>query len=149
MAKTKEERAQSRLEAKERSEKRRAAKVSKSSSTTTTEKDSSPNNAVDVNRLRANLPLSMEHNSTLPALSLPIDALAKVTRYLPAREWGALSLTCTGYNHVLGACRVAHLCSRLMRREDGEGKRSGCGSACLVGGLELCGGRKEAMVSTN
>jgi hypothetical protein len=34
-----------------------------------------------------------------------------------------------------------------MRREDGKGKASGCGNACLVGGLELCTGRKEAMVS--
>jgi hypothetical protein len=33
-----------------------------------------------------------------------------------------------------------------MRREDEEGKASSCGNACLIGGLELCSGRKEAMV---
>lgn len=32
-----------------------------------------------------------------------------------------------------------------MRREDEEGKASSCGNACLIGGLELCSGRKEAM----
>lgn len=146
MAKSKEEREQRRLEAKERSEKRKAVKAAKSSSVQL--KDSSKDEIkVDPNELRNNIPISKEHNSTLPALSLPIDALSKVVRYLPAREWGALSLTCTGYNGVLGGCRVAHLCSRLMRREDGEGKQSSCGSTCLVGGLELCSGRKEAMVS--
>lgn len=96
------------------------------------------------NDLRNNLPISKEHNTTLPALNLPIDALAKVMRYLPAREWGAMTLSCTGINYVLGGCRVAHISSRLMRREDEEGKQSTCGSMCLVGGLQLCGGRKEA-----
>ncbi|KAL3780295.1 hypothetical protein HJC23_001336 [Cyclotella cryptica] len=144
MAKSKEEREQRRLEAKERSEKRKAVKAAKSSTAQLT--DSSKDEIkLDPNELRNNIPISKEHNSTLPALSLPIDALSKVMRYLPAREWGALSLTCTGYNSVLGGCRVAHLCSRLMRREDGEGKQSSCGSTCLVGGLELCSGRKEAM----
>ena len=69
-------------------------------------------------------------------------------RYLPAREYGAMSLVCTGFNHVLGGCRVAHISSRLMRRVDEEGKQSACGSMCLVGGLQLCSGRKEAQVST-
>jgi hypothetical protein len=71
-------------------------------------------------------------------------------RYLPAREWGALSLSCTGINGMLGGCRVGHLSSRLMRREENEegGKASGCGNVCLVGGLELCVGKKEAMVSS-
>ena len=145
MAKSKEEREQRRQEAKERSEKRKAAKAAKQSSVAPAEDTSSPK--LDTNALRKNLPISKEHNGNLPALSLPIDALSKVMRYLPSREWGALSLTCTGYNSILGGCRVNHLCSRLMRREDEEGKQSSCGSACLVGGLELCSGRKEAMVS--
>jgi hypothetical protein len=152
MARTKEEREKKSLEAKERAEKRKAAKAAarqqagdaandgdgdeakkKSQSTTTTE-------------WIHQLPISRSHNATLPALSLPIDALSKVMRYLPAREWGAMSLTCTGYNYVLGGCRVAHLSSRLMRRQDEDGKQSTCGSMCLVGGLQLCSGRKEAQV---
>lgn len=155
MARTKEEREKKSLEAKERAEKRKAAKAAarqqagdaandgdgdetktKSQSTTTTE-------------WIHQLPISRSHNATLPALSLPIDALSKVMRYLPAREWGAISLTCTGYNYILGGCRVAHLSSRLMRRQDEDGKQSTCGSMCLVGGLQLCSGRKEAQVRDN
>ena len=143
MVRTKEEREQRRLEAKERSEKRKAAKAASKASTPSI--DSTPK--LDVNALRNALPLSSAHNVSLPALSLPIDAWARVMRYLPAREYGALGLTCTTYNRSLGGCRVSHLCSRLMRREDEEGKSSSCGSACLVGGLELCRDRREAMVS--
>eukprot|EP00584_Thalassiosira_punctigera_P025947 CAMPEP_0172578848 /NCGR_PEP_ID=MMETSP1067-20121228/138945_1 /TAXON_ID=265564 ORGANISM="Thalassiosira punctigera, Strain Tpunct2005C2" /NCGR_SAMPLE_ID=MMETSP1067 /ASSEMBLY_ACC=CAM_ASM_000444 /LENGTH=724 /DNA_ID=CAMNT_0013371553 /DNA_START=21 /DNA_END=2195 /DNA_ORIENTATION=+ len=146
MARTKEEREQRRLEAKLRAEKRKAAKAEAAAALGSgggdgaAQKDDKPN----PNDLRNNLPVSRERNSSLPALSLPVDALAKVLRYLPAREWGALSLTCTGINRVLGGCRAAHVSSRVMRREDGEGKQSSCGSMCLVGGLRLCGGRKEA-----
>ncbi|KAL7527375.1 hypothetical protein ACHAXR_001925 [Thalassiosira sp. AJA248-18] len=147
MARTKEEREQRRLEALQRAAKRKAAKTEAAAALASDDgsrKDTTnPNNPNDI---RKNIPLSKEHNASLPALNLPIDALAKVMRYLPAREWGAMSLTCTGYNHVLGECRVAHISSRLMRREDEEGKQSTCGSLCLVGGLELCIGRKEAQV---
>ena len=153
MARTKEEREQRRLEAKQRAEKRKAAKEA-------AKLDGSSGNGIDGGSDdKTNAKLSptdihnkckqnTEHNATLPALSLPIDALAKVMRYLPAREYGAMSLVCTGFNHVLGGCRVAHISSRLMRRVDEEGKQSACGSMCLVGGLQLCSGRKEAQVST-
>mmetsp|Transcript_10397 Transcript_10397/g.19127 ORF Transcript_10397/g.19127 Transcript_10397/m.19127 type:complete len:213 (+) Transcript_10397:45-683(+) len=153
MARTKEEREQRRLEAKQRAEKRKAAKAAKEDAAalaaanndgdddvSSSAQKSNNNNNNPIN----NIPHSKEHNTTLPAVNLPIDALAKVMRYLPAREFGAMSLTCTGINHVLGGCRVAHISSRLMRREDVEGKQSTCGSMCLVGGLQLCIGRKEA-----
>ena len=154
MARTKEEREQRRLEAKQRAEKRKAAKEaakldgSSGNGTVDGGSDDKTNDsklsATDIhNKCKQNT----EHNATLPALSLPIDALAKVMRYLPAREYGAMSLVCTGFNHVLGGCRVAHISSRLMRRVDEEGKQSTCGSMCLVGGLQLCSGRKEAQVS--
>ena len=153
MARTKEEREQRRLEAKQRAEKRKsakeAAKLDGSSGNGidggSDDKTNAKLSATDIhNKCKQNT----EHNATLPALSLPIDALAKVMRYLPAREYGAVSLVCTGFNHVLGGCRVAHISSRLMRRVDEEGKQSACGSMCLVGGLQLCSGRKEAQVST-
>eukprot|EP00578_Thalassiosira_sp_NH16_P023580 CAMPEP_0181102540 /NCGR_PEP_ID=MMETSP1071-20121207/14375_1 /TAXON_ID=35127 /ORGANISM="Thalassiosira sp., Strain NH16" /LENGTH=715 /DNA_ID=CAMNT_0023185531 /DNA_START=12 /DNA_END=2159 /DNA_ORIENTATION=- len=145
MARTKEEREQQRLEAKQRGENRKAAKAAKAEAAgldggDCAEKDAKPN----PNDLRKNIPKSKQHNATLPALNLPIDTLAKVLRFLPAREFGAIALSCTGFNHVLGGCRVAHISSRLMRREDEEGKQSSCGSMCLVGGLQLCIGRKEA-----
>lgn len=146
MAKTKEEREQRKLEAQERAEKRKATKAIKDAAKLANDESAANEPKLDVNELRKNLPISKEHNAGLPALSLPIDAFSKVMKYLPAREFGAISLTCTGYNYVLGGCRVAHVCSRLMRREDEEGLRSSCGSACLVGGLELCSGRKEARV---
>lgn len=145
MARTKEEREQRRIEAKLRAEKRQAAKAAKA------EAAALNGNELDVEKpnpsvLRENIPISKEHNTSLPALNLPIDALAKVMRYLPAREWGAISLTCTGFNNVLGGCRVAHISSRLMRHVDEEGKHSSCGSMCLVGGLQLAVSRKEAQV---
>ncbi|KAL7545158.1 hypothetical protein ACHAWF_008513, partial [Thalassiosira exigua] len=155
MARTKEEREQRRLEAKRRAEERRAAKAAKAEASALAEDDSKerrggrgggssrPDDDPD-DLLRAALPLARARNASSPALSLPVDALAKVVRFLPAREFGALSLTCAGFNSVLGGCRVAHLASRLMRREDEDGKRSACGSTTLVGGLQLCGGRKEA-----
>ena len=133
---TKEEREQRRLEAQQRAEKRKAAKAAKAEAggdDDGAEKDAKPN----PNDLLKHIPISKEHNTTLPALNLPIDALAKIIRYLPAREYGAMSLTCTGINHVLGGCRVAHISSRLMRREDEEGKQSTCGSMCLVGGFSF------------
>eukprot|EP00970_Alexandrium_tamarense_P000262 scaffold31_cov198-Alexandrium_tamarense.AAC.3 len=114
MAKTKEEREQRKLEAQERAEKRKATKAIKDAAKLANDESAANEPKLDV------------------------------MKYLPAREFGAISLTCTGYNYVLGGCRVAHVCSRLMRREDEEGLRSSCGSACLVGGLELCSGRKEA-----
>eukprot|EP00571_Detonula_confervacea_P012895 CAMPEP_0172302584 /NCGR_PEP_ID=MMETSP1058-20130122/4258_1 /TAXON_ID=83371 /ORGANISM="Detonula confervacea, Strain CCMP 353" /LENGTH=697 /DNA_ID=CAMNT_0013013113 /DNA_START=45 /DNA_END=2138 /DNA_ORIENTATION=+ len=137
VVRTKEEREQKRLEAKKRAELRKAAKAEAGGDA---EKEAKPN----PNDLLKQIPISKAHNATLPALNLPIDALAKVMRYLPAREWGAMSLTCTGYNHALGGCRVTHISSRLMRRQDEDGKQSTCGSMCLVGGLQLCSGRKEA-----
>jgi hypothetical protein len=130
MAKTKEEREQHRLEAKERSLKRKALKSTKQSITTI---DDAPK--LDTSALLSNLPFSKEHNATLPPLQLPIDALCKILRYLPARELGALALTCGYYNGNLGACRASHLCCRLMGREE------------EVGRMNVCGGRKEAMVS--
>ena len=145
MARTKEEREQRRLEAKARAEKRKAAKAAKAEAGGDGDNDDASNKP-NPNDLRKNIPLSQEHNSALPALNLPIDALAKIMRYLPAREWGAITLTCTGYNHILGGCRVAHISSRLMRRQDEENKQSSCGSLCMVGGLQLCVGRKEAQV---
>ena len=151
MARMKEEREQRRLEAKQRAEKRKAAKEAAKLNGTgngieggSGDKTNAKLSATDIhNKCKQNT----EHNATLPALSLPIDALAKIMRYLPAREYGAMSLVCTGFNHVLGGCRVAHISSRLMRRVDEEGKQSACGSMCLVGGLQLCSGRKEAQVS--
>ena len=152
MARTKEERAQKSLEAKERAQKRKAVKASAAAARQAAELNGDDNNGQEKNKTASTaelihqLPISRKHNATLPALSLPIDALAKVMRYLPAREWGAMSLTCTGYNYILGGCRVSHLSSRLMRRQDEDGKQSTCGSMCLVGGLQLCSGRKEAQV---
>ena len=153
MARTKEERETKSLEARKRAEKRKAEKAAKLAAGLDDEGKNGPSGgkssgALSPADLRKHISLSNEHNASLPALSLPIDALAKVMRYLPAREWGAMSLTCTGFNHTLGRCRVAHLSSRLMRREDEEGKQSTCGSMCLVGGLQLCSGRKEAQVCT-
>lgn len=146
MARTKEEREQRRLEAKLRAEKRKTAKAAKAEAAALNgnelDNEKKPNPSV----LRENIPISKEHNTSLPALNLPVDALAKVMRYLPAREWGAISLTCTGFNNVLGGCRVAHISSRLMRHVDEEGKHSSCGSMCLVGGLQLAVSRKEAQV---
>ena len=152
MAKSKEEREQRRLEAKERSEKRKALKAAKlatatASSSTNDSASSSSAPKLDVHTLRTNLQQSKSHNATLPIVTLPTDALSKLMKYLPAREFGAMLLTCSAYNGSLPSCRASHLCSRLMRREDERGKSSGCGSACLVGGLELCSGRREAMVS--
>jgi hypothetical protein len=152
MAKTKEEREQRRLEAKARSEKRKAVKdaakqqrqLDAPNSDDNADETNSSSGKINTNDLRKNLPISKEHNSSIAMVNLPIDALNRVTRYLPAREWGALSLTCSGLNLTLSGCRVSHLSSRLMRREDGEGKQSTCGSMCLVGGLQLCVDRKEA-----
>ena len=148
MSRTKEEREQRRLEAQARAEKRKAdkdvAKQRKELNNGDNADDNDAAAATNINDLRKNLPISKEHNSSLAMVNLPIDALSRVMRYLPAREWGALSLSCTGLNLTLGGCRVSHLSSRLMRREDEEGKQSTCGSMCLVGGLQLCGDRKEA-----
>lgn len=156
MARTKEERAQKSLEAKERAEKRKATKAAAKQAAVLNNgghdnghETKNNKTAPSAAELITQLPLSREHNAALPALSLPIDALAKVVRFLPAREWGAMSLTCTGFNYILGGCRVAHLSSRLMRRQDTDGKQSACGSMCLVGGLQLCSGRKEAQVRTD
>jgi len=152
MARTKEEREKKSLEAKERAEKRKAAKAAAKQAAgagdgdETTGHEEKKKSTPSIAELKSHLPISHEHNTTLPALSLPIDAFAKVMRFLPAREWGAMSLTCTGFNSTLGGCRVAHISSRLMRHEDMEGKQSTCGSMCLVGGLQLCSGRKEAQV---
>ncbi|KAL7493380.1 hypothetical protein ACHAWT_002530 [Skeletonema menzelii] len=147
MAKTKEEREQRRLEAKARAEKRKAAKdaTKQQKALNGDTNDATTNDSkLNSNDLRKNLPISKEHNSSLEMLNLPIDALSRVMRYLPARELGAVSLSCTGLNLTLGGCRVSHISSRLMRREDEEGKQSTCGSMCLVGGLQLCVDRKEA-----
>eukprot|EP00581_Thalassiosira_minuscula_P015240 CAMPEP_0183716656 /NCGR_PEP_ID=MMETSP0737-20130205/10482_1 /TAXON_ID=385413 /ORGANISM="Thalassiosira miniscula, Strain CCMP1093" /LENGTH=728 /DNA_ID=CAMNT_0025945951 /DNA_START=143 /DNA_END=2329 /DNA_ORIENTATION=- len=144
MARSKEEREQRRLEAKARAEKRKAAKAAKAEASAGDDESSSNDAKPNANDLRKNLPASKEHNASLISTNLPIDAFARMLRYLPARELGALSLTCTSYNYSLGGCRVSHISSRLMRREDEEGKQSSCGSMCLVGGLRLCGGRKEA-----
>lgn len=149
MAKTKEEREQRRLEAKARAEKRKAAKEAAKQQkqldgSSNASDDESTSNKMNINDLRKALPISKEHNATLAVVNLPTDALCRVMRYLPAREWGALTLTCTNLNLTLGGCRVSHLSSRLMRREDEEGKQSTCGSMCLVGGLQLCTNRKEA-----
>ena len=151
MAKSKEEREQRRLEAKERSEKRKALKAANQPATTnvtssSNDDASSSSKKLDIHTLRSNLQQSKSHNATLPVVTLPVDALSKLMKYLPAREYGAMLLTCTAYNANLPSCRPSHLCSRLMRREDERGKSSGCGSACLVGGLELCSGRRDAMV---
>jgi len=148
MAKTKEEREQKRLEAKARAEKRKAAKDAVKQQKQIDEDNADDGDAaaakININDLRKNLPFSKEHNASLAVVNLPIDALSRVMRYLPAREWGALSLSCTGLNLTLGGCRVSHISSRLMRREDEEGKHSTCGSMCLVGGLQLCVDRKDA-----
>ena len=149
MARTKEEREKKSLEAKERAEKRKAAKAASRQQAGDAANDGDETKTKSQSTTTEwihQLPISRSHNATLPALSLPIDALSKVMRYLPAREWGAMALTCTGYNYTLGGCRVAHLSSRLMRRQDEDGKQSTCGSMCLVGGLQLCSGRKEAQV---
>ena len=153
MARTKEEREKKSLEAKERAEKRKAAKAAAKQAAgagdgdeTTGQEEKKKSTPPSIAELKSHLPISREHNTTLPALSLPIDAFSKVMRFLPAREWGAMSLTCTGFNSTLGGCRVAHISSRLMRHQDMEGKQSTCGSMCLVGGLQLCSGRKEAQV---
>jgi len=148
MAKTKEEREQKRLEAKARAEKRKvlkdAVKQQKQLDGDNADDGDDAAAKININDLRKNLPISKEHNSSLAVVNLPIDALSRVVRYLPAREWGALTLSCTGLNLMLGGCRVSHISSRLMRREDEEGKHSTCGSMCLVGGLQLCVDRKEA-----
>jgi len=152
MARSKEEKEQRRLEAKERAERRKEAKASKATSSALIAGDSATDDKTKAsqpnpNDLRNNIPLSKKHNAELPAVNLPTDALARIMRFLPARELGALSLTCVGFNYSLGACRVSHLASRLMRRQDSVGlwgDKGGNGDVCLVGGLELCGGRKEA-----
>ena len=149
MARTKDERERRRQEAKQRAERRQAAKASKASTRPRSEgtEETTSSASANSNDLRAKIPLSKEHNADLPAMSLPVDALAKVLRFLTAREFGAMLLTCTSYNESLGKCRVAHISSRLMRRKDAEEKKqSTCGSLCLVGGLELCLSRKEAQV---
>ena len=78
------------MEAKLRAEKRKTAKAAKAEAAALNGNeldDEKPNPSV----LRKNIPISKEHNTSLPALNLPVDALAKVMRYLPAREWGAIS----------------------------------------------------------
>ena len=153
MARTKEEREQRRLEAKKRSEARKAAKLlakqGGGGGVGGNDESSAPSSAgaarsdakVD---LRSSLPASAEHNSTLPLLRLPADAMGRVARFLPARELGAVGLTCAGLNSAVGASRVYHLSSRIMRRQDEDGKTSACGSSCLVSGLQLCESRREA-----
>ena len=147
MARTKEEREQRRLEAKERASQRKAAKVAAKEAGIDLNDTSQTTKKLDHNELNTKLKECKENNATLPLLSLPIDALAKIVRFLPAREFGVLGSTCTSLNHTLGGCRIAHISSRLMRRVDEDGKQSSCGSMCLVGGLQLCSGRKEAQVS--
>jgi len=146
MARTKEEREQRRLEAKDRAAKRKAAKLAAKEAGIDLN-DTSQTKKLDHNELNTKLKECKENNATIPLLSLPIDALAKIVRFLPAREFGVLGSTCTSLNHTLGGCRIAHISSRLMRRVDEDGKQSSCGSMCLVGGLQLCSGRKEAQVS--
>lgn len=147
MARTKEEREQRRLEAKERAAQRKAAKLAAKEAGIDLNDTSQTTKKLDQNELNTKLKECKENNTKLPLLSLPIDALAKIVRFLPSREFGALGSTCTSLNHTLGGCRIAHISSRLMRRVDEDGKQSSCGSMCLVGGLQLCSGRKEAQVS--
>lgn len=148
MARTKEEREQRRLAAKERATQRKADKAGAKKSSGESDDEENAPKKLSAHDITLKLQQNTEHNTKLPCLSLPIDALAKIVRYLPSREFGALSLTCLGYNQILGGCRVHHISSRLMRREDEECKQSTCGSMCLVGGLQLCSGRREAQVSS-
>jgi E3 ubiquitin-protein ligase HERC2 len=175
--KTKEERERRALEAKERAEKRRLTKKAtaaavndeaannvvdgdeQSSPLATTTKTNNDNDdmkhvgllpkAVDANNNNSNT----AHIMVVPLLNLPVDTFARIMRYLPAREYGAMSLTCsTIHKRVFGGtCRAMHLSSRIMRHEENYettkngGKRATNGSICQVSGLALCGGRKEAM----
>ena len=164
MARSKEERERRALEAKERAETRRLARASaKAAGEGGGGGDGGRGGAGGGRRRDADRPPPEENapavpppsspgggnrNASVPLTSLPIDALARVMRYLPAREYGAVSLTCVRLRGALlggTECRVVHLSSRLARREDGGGKRSACGSMCPIGGLSLCGGRREAM----
>ena len=144
MARTKEEREQRRLEAKRRAEERKAAKLQTRHEGGGDEESSSSSGAAPRADLRSALPASTAHNASLPLLRLPADAVGRVARFLPARELGAVGLTCSGLNSAIGASRVSHLASRIMRRVDGDGKTSSCGSTCLVSGLQLCESRREA-----
>ncbi|EJK76308.1 hypothetical protein THAOC_01938, partial [Thalassiosira oceanica] len=114
MARTKEEREQRRLDAKKRSEARKAAKLqakqggaggsgSGNDASSATSASSASDAKVD---LRSSLPASTEHNASLPLVRLPTDALGRVARFLPARELGAVGLTCSGLNSAVGASRV-------------------------------------------
>ena len=53
-------------------------------------------------------------------LTLPEDALRQVLCFLPARELGAVSMTCTNINYILSECRISHLLSRLDTSKRGR-----------------------------
>jgi len=152
VVRSKEERERRALEAKERAEKRRLAKkaadaneeaiVNDEKRPTASSNEKLPKAAAAANTNNSNTPI------VVPLLNLPVDTFARIMRYLPAREYGAMSLTCSNIRkRVCGeTCRAMHLASRIMRREEKEdGKRATNGSMCQVSGLRLCGGRKEAM----
>lgn len=160
--KTKEERERRAIEAKERAEKRRltkkaAANEEAANVVVVVDDAQSPlatTKTIDNNDVNVGLPKGTINSNThivVPLLlNLPVDTVARIMRYLPAREYGAMSLTCSVlHKRVLrgDTCRTMHLSSRIMRREENEtnGKRATNGSMCQVAGLRLCGGRKEAM----
>jgi hypothetical protein len=68
--------------------------------------------------------------------SLPDDALAQVLCFLPSRDLGCATLTCTHVNGVLGEVRVSHILSRLHRPHQ---KILGG-----VGFVDLCDSQAEA-----
>ncbi len=143
MARTKEEKERRILEAKERAERRRAARAFAKTAALGDDVGGKAGGGggggggEGGRRRGANvvgrgpLPTSVipdagttegTNNSTVPMIDLPIDALSNVMRYLPAREYGAMMMTC---HHVRMSltnvdCRSMHLFSRLMRGGRGE-----------------------------
>ena len=147
MARSKEERERRAQEAKERAETRRLAKAAaKAAADGGDGDDGGRGGAVGGRRRDADRPPPPpaavppppgENIAAPPLTSLPIDALARVMRYLPAREYGAVAMTCARLRGALlgGAeCRVAHLSSRLARREDGGGGRDRRAGRCAPSG---------------
>jgi hypothetical protein len=171
MARTKEEKERRLLEAKERAERRRSAKASAKAAASADDgngkagggggrkdanDDGRPTTSVISNATDNRDDSSI--NASIPIINIPMDALSNVMRYLPAREYGAMMMTC---NHVRRSlirmdCISMHLSSRLMRRMDQEAVDDSEDHLVTVfgndvpsmggGGMRLCAGRREAQV---